>query len=236
MTSSIPENLAKVRQQIAHFEQKYARIDTPVQLIAVSKTHPASMVKEAVEAGQHHFGENYLQEALEKIYQLSEQDITWHFIGPIQSNKTRDIAAHCQWVHSVDRLKIARRLSKQRPAELLPLNVLLQVNIDDECSKSGVAVEELPQLAADVSEFPNLVLAGLMAIPAPTTDHDRQRQAYSKLRDARDQLLAAGFTDCVELSMGMSNDFEAAIAEGATMIRIGTNIFGPREGRLQNRK
>ena len=229
MPSSIPENLEKVRYRIAQFEQKYGRTEGEVQLIAVSKTHGPDKVREAWNAGQARFGENYLQEALAKQEALADLDITWHFIGPIQSNKTRAIAGHFHWVHSVDRLKIARRLDEQRPPSSPPFNILLQVNISAEDTKSGVALAELPALAAGIRELPRVVLAGLMAIPAPTDIIEEQRAAFRRLREARDILLAQGHERCLHLSMGMSHDFEAAIAEGATMVRIGTDIFGTRD-------
>ncbi|MBT5485506.1 MAG: YggS family pyridoxal phosphate-dependent enzyme [Gammaproteobacteria bacterium] len=228
MTLSIPENLEKVRQLISLYQEMYARNDTPVQLIAVSKTHDADAVKTAFQAGQMQFGENYLQEALEKIETLKALPLVWHFIGPIQSNKTRAIAESFYWVHSVDRLKIAQRLNDQRPESLPPLNILLQVNINEEDSKSGVTLDTLETLASEVNALPRLKLSGLMAIPTATNDSALQRQNFHSLRVARDKLVLAGFTSCTHLSMGMSNDFEAAIAEGATMIRIGTDIFGPR--------
>ncbi|MBT6042143.1 MAG: YggS family pyridoxal phosphate-dependent enzyme [Gammaproteobacteria bacterium] len=228
MTLSIPENLEKVRQLISLYQEMYARNDTPVQLIAVSKTHDADAVKTAFQAGQMQFGENYLQEALEKIETLKALPLVWHFIGPIQSNKTRAIAESFHWVHSVDRLKIAQRLNDQRPESLPPLNILLQVNINEEDSKSGVTLDTLETLASEVNALPRLKLSGLMAIPTATNDSALQRQNFHSLRVARDKLVLAGFTSCTHLSMGMSNDFEAAIAEGATMIRIGTDIFGPR--------
>jgi len=231
MSLSIPENLEKVRHLISLYEGKYERSDKAVQLIAVSKTHGADKVKTAFQAGQQHFGENYLQEALDKINVLKDLPLHWHFIGPIQSNKTRAIAESFQWVHSVDRLKIAQRLNDQRPAVLPPLNIMLQVNISDEDSKAGVSVDELEALASAVEALPNLVLSGLMAIPAVSNDVGTQRDNFRRLREARDNLLVRGLDQCQHLSMGMSNDFEAAIAEGATMIRIGTDIFGPREAR-----
>ncbi len=228
MPPSIPKNLEKVRLRIVQFEQKYRRPEGGVSLIAVSKTHGAEKVCEAWNAGQIAFAENYLQEALAKQRAVAKLSITWHFIGPIQSNKTRDIAEHFHWVHSVDRLKIARRLSEQRPTSLPPLNILLQVNISEENSKSGVNIHELDEMANAVAGLPHLVLSGLMAIPAPTDDVTEQRDAFRRLRNARDNLLANGHEECRHLSMGMSHDYEAAIAEGATMIRIGTDIFGPR--------
>jgi len=228
MTQSISERLILLHQRIAASEREYARVTGAVQLLAVSKTQAADKVREAVAAGQRVFAENYLQEALEKMQALADEALTWHFIGPIQSNKTRQIAAHFHWVHTIDRLKIARRLSEQRPADLPPLHVLLQVNLSQESSKAGVALDELPALAASVNALPGLRLRGLMAIPAPETGFIAQRAVFRQLARARDALVEAGFADCTELSMGMSQDFEAAIAEGATMIRIGTDIFGPR--------
>ena len=197
-----------------------------ITLVAVSKTRPAQDIATLAGLGQQHFGENYLQEALDKITALGDLGLTWHFIGPIQSNKTRDIASHFHWVHSVDRLKIARRLSDQRPAHLPPLNVCLQVNIDDEDSKSGVPASQVVQLAEDVHALPGLCLRGLMAIPrADSSDNNRaafQRLAMT-LSSLRNTIPALDV-----LSMGMSNDFGEAIAAGATHIRIGTALFGPR--------
>ena len=188
-----------------------------MQLLAVSKTQPLEKVQQAIAAGQLVFAENYLQEALDKMQALDNPDLTWHFIGPIQSNKTRQIASHFSWVHSVDRLKIAERLSEQRPAELPPLNILLQVNLSEEASKSGVSLQDLPALAKAVQALPRLRLCGLMAIPAPETDFARQRAMFRQLAQARDALREAGFSACTELSMGMSGDFEAAIAEGTQL-------------------
>lgn len=228
---AIPAALAAVRARIEKSEQEYARLPGSVQLLAVSKTHAADAVQRACDAGQHHFGENYLQEALEKMEQLST-DLVWHFIGPIQSNKTRPLAERFDWVHTVDREKIARRLDEQRPADKAPLNVLLQVNVSGEASKAGVSLAGLPALAAVVTSLPRLRLRGLMTIPAPTDDVAEQRAAFRQLAKARDALVAAGYGTCTELSMGMSQDMEAAIAEGATMVRVGTDIFGsrPRKG------
>lgn len=224
---AIPAALAAVRARIEKSEREYARVPGSVQLLAVSKTHAAAAVQRARDAGQHHFGENYLQEALGKMEQLST-DLVWHFIGPIQSNKTRPLAERFDWVHTVDREKIARRLDEQRPADKPPLNVLLQMNVSGETSKSGVSLAGLPALAAVVASLPRLRLRGLMAIPAPTDDVAGQRAAFRQLAEARDALVAAGHTTCTELSMGMSQDMEAAIAEGATMVRVGTDIFGAR--------
>jgi pyridoxal phosphate enzyme (YggS family) len=220
--------LAAVQQRITASEQKYARAPGSVQLLAVSKTQGAERIREAFQQGQRRFAENYLQEALTKLEQLQDLAIEWHFIGPIQSNKTRDLAEHFDWIHTVDRLKIAERLSNQRPAGKTPLNVLIQLNISEEDSKSGASLAELPALAAAIARLPHLLLRGLMAIPAPSADFATQRQVFHRLARARDALVQAGHTRCQELSMGMSADYEAAIAEGATFVRIGTDIFGAR--------
>jgi pyridoxal phosphate enzyme (YggS family) len=228
MSNAIAAALDAVRLRIAESERKYARVPGSVQLLAVSKTHGADRVRAAHAHSQHLFAENYLQEALDKIHALADLDLVWHFIGPIQSNKTGPLAEHFDWVHTVDREKIASRLNEQRPAAQAPLKVLLQVNVSGEASKSGVALADLPILAARVATLPRLQLRGLMAIPAPEPDFDRQRQAFRLLAEARSQLQQLGHKDCTELSMGMSQDLEAAIAEGATMVRVGTDIFGPR--------
>jgi PLP dependent protein len=227
-TGNLQAALASVKQRIAEFEQKYAREPGSVQLLAVSKTQPAARVGAVYELGQHCFAENYLQEALAKMAALSDCAIDWHFIGPIQSNKTRDLATHFDWVHSVDRLKIAQRLNEQRPGQRGPLKVLIQVNLSEEHSKSGVALNEVGALATAIAQLPQLQLSGLMAIPAPSSDVTAQRQVFRRLAQARAELQAEGHRQCRELSMGMSSDFEAAIAEGATMVRIGTDIFGAR--------
>lgn len=229
----IDDKLAKVTARIHQAAIAAGRDPQTVQLIAVSKTQPAAAVAEAYVWGQRAFGENYLQEALDKqaalqtLPNVEPHSIEWHFIGPIQSNKTRPIAAHFSWVHSVDRLKIAQRLSEQRPHELPPLSICVQVNIDDETTKSGVALVDLPELAAAIRPLPRLQLRGLMAIPAATNNPAQQRAAFAKLRNALNALNEQGFAlDC--LSMGMSGDMEAAIAEGATFVRVGTDIFGAR--------
>ena len=198
-----------------------------VTLVAVSKTHPAAMLREAYSVGLTHFGESYLQEALDKIAQLADLAITWHFIGPIQSNKTRPIAENFAWVHGVDRLKIAQRLAESRPASLPPLNVCLQVNVSGEASKAGCTPDELLGLAQALMLLPNLKLRGLMAIPEPTADINKQRQQCCLLRQLRDTLNQQGLA-LDTLSMGMSDDFASAIMEGSTMVRIGTAIFGQR--------
>ncbi|OED46530.1 YggS family pyridoxal phosphate enzyme [Endozoicomonas sp. (ex Bugula neritina AB1)] len=200
-----------------------------VKLLAVSKTKPAELVRQAREFGQRDFGENYLQEALEKISELSDIDgLIWHFIGPIQSNKTRDIASHFQWVHSVDRLKVAKRLSDQRPEGLLPLNICLQVNISGEDSKSGVNLDELLGLAKSISQLPNVKLRGLMAIPAPAVDPEQQKVPLRAMKKAFENINSELNLGLDTLSMGMTNDLEAAIKEGSTMVRIGTALFGER--------
>ena len=227
MSQSIAFNIAKVRQRIREAEEKFGRPPGCVTLIAVSKTRPAAMIREAAAAGVQDIGESYLQEALEKLAELGDLPVTWHFIGPIQSNKTRPIAEHFDWVHSVDRLKIARRLSDQRPPQLPPLQVCLQVNISGESSKSGLTLEELPEVAAAVVTLPRLQLRGLMAVPRAGEDEAAQRAAFRMLADAAGRLQdIAPALDT--LSMGMSGDMEAAIAEGATQVRIGSAIFGRR--------
>lgn len=223
--STIAENIAKVGERIRAAAQASGRDLDHIGLLAVSKTKPAAAVREAYAAGIRDFGENYLQEALEKQAELSELPLIWHFIGPIQSNKTKPIAEHFAWVHSVDRLKIAQRLSEQRPSNLPPLNICLQVNVSAEDSKSGCAPTELAALAEAVSQLPNLRLRGLMAIPEPTDDVAAQRAAFARLRELRDGLPLPLDT----LSMGMSHDLDAAIAEGATWVRIGTALFGARD-------
>lgn len=223
--STIAENIAKVGARIREAAQASQRNLQDIGLLAVSKTKPADAVREAHAAGLRDFGENYLQEALEKQAALSDLPLIWHFIGPIQSNKTRPIAEHFDWVHSVDRLKIAQRLSDQRPAHLPALNICLQVNVSLEASKSGCSPEELPELARAISALPNLRLRGLMAIPEATDDIAAQHAAFARLRQLRDDLALNLDT----LSMGMSHDLEAAIAEGATWVRIGTALFGARD-------
>jgi pyridoxal phosphate enzyme (YggS family) len=229
--STIAHKLQAVDATIYAASKAAGRDPTQVKLLAVSKTFPAEAVLEAVAAGQHAFGENYLQEALDKIAAvaaaLPSEQVEWHFIGPIQSNKTRPIAASFAWVHTVERLKIAQRLSEQRPAGLPPLNVCLQVNISGEASKSGATPEELPELARQVALLPNLKLRGLMAIPEPETDVAKQRAAFARVRALADQLRAGGI-ELDTLSMGMSADMAAAIAEGATIVRVGSAIFGAR--------
>lgn len=226
MTPTLSERLHAVQERIHAAERAAGRPPGSVGLIAVSKTQPAAAIRAAVQAGQRDFGENYLQEALAKQTELADcPAIRWHFIGPIQSNKTRPIATHFDWVHSVDRLKVAERLSEQRPSQKPALNICLQVNISHEDSKSGINLAELPELARAVAALPRLRLRGLMAIPAPTADPASQRQAFRTLRLALENLDLPGLDT---LSMGMSDDLEAAILEGATLVRVGTAVFGPR--------
>lgn len=227
MQNPIAHNITQLFARISSAEKKFKRIPGIVQLVAVSKTRTANDIRKAVAAGVQHVGENYLQEALAKKADLQDLSICWHFIGPIQSNKTAEIAAHFDWVHSLDRSKIAQRLSDQRPAALAPLNVCLQVNISDEASKSGVALDALEELAAKVAALPHLHLRGLMTIPSPDATEAQLRTDYARMRQALDLLNTQGF-ELDTLSMGMSDDLECAIAEGATFVRIGTAIFGPR--------
>lgn len=225
--TTISDNLQAVKSRVKSAVQAAGRPDGAVHLLAVSKTWPAADVRAAWAAGQHAFGENYVQEAVMKITALDDLDLEWHFIGPLQSNKTRDVAEHFAWVHSVDRLKIAERLSAQRPADLPPLQVCIQVNVSGEESKSGLAPEELDALAQAVARLPHLRLRGLMAIPEPSDAPALLRRRFARLRELRDGLNAKGMNLDV-LSMGMSDDLEIAIAEGATIVRVGTAIFGAR--------
>jgi PLP dependent protein len=227
--ATIPEKLQQVRARIDDACVAAQRHVQSVTLLAVSKTFDAAAVREAFNAGQRRFGENYVQEALDKIEALSElrSQIEWHLIGPLQSNKTRVVAEAFDWVHSVDRLKIAQRLSEQRPAHMPPLQVCLQVNISGEASKSGLAPEEVPDVAQAVSRLPRVVLRGLMAIPEPEGDFAAQRAPHRRLRELLEALRRDGLA-LDTLSMGMSADLEAAIAEGATIVRVGTAIFGAR--------
>ncbi len=224
----LSDNISKLLQRVRLAAEKSQRHSSDIVVLAVSKSRPAEEIRAAFAEGLEQFGESYLQEAVEKIESLRDLPITWHFIGPIQSNKTRLIATHFDWVHSVDRGKVAKRLSDQRPEGLSPLQVCLQVNISGEITKSGVALADLPALASEVASLPRLQLRGLMAIPAPTDDERLQRQSFAALRRAMESLreVAPGMDT---LSMGMSDDLEAAIAEGSTLIRVGTALFGPRQ-------
>jgi len=219
--------LRAVRGRIARAAAEAGRDSADIRLLAVSKTFDAAAVRDMAACGQREFGENYLQEALEKQAQLRDVPLVWHFIGPIQSNKTRPIAESFSWVHSVDRLKVAERLSAQRPAGLPPLQVCIEVNVSGEASKGGVSAAELPALAAAVAALPNLQLRGLMAIPAPAPQVTTQRAAFRQVRELFDALRARGY-GLDTLSMGMSGDLEAAILEGATIVRVGTALFGER--------
>ncbi|WP_409524092.1 YggS family pyridoxal phosphate-dependent enzyme [Nitrincola sp. MINF-07-Sa-05] len=227
MMSIIAEKVSEVRQEISRCEQLAVREPGSVTLLAVSKTRKSVELREAYDAGQRLFGENYLQEAQQKMQELSDLPLEWHFIGPIQSNKTRPIAEAFDWVHSVDRLKIAQRLSEQRPADKDDLNICLQVNISHEANKSGCSEVEASALAEQIASLPHLCLRGLMAIPEATDDPAEQRQAFARMRELFEKIRERVPT-LDTLSMGMSGDLEAAIMEGSTMVRIGTALFGPR--------
>lgn len=224
----ISANLQAVRERIRQAAASAGRNAEGIDLLAVSKTMPAEAVAEAAAAGQRAFGENYVQEGVDKARQLAGLGLEWHFIGPLQSNKTRPVAETFAWVHSIDRLKLAERLSAQRPAGLAPLNVCVQVNVSGEDTKSGCTLEEAPALCRAVAALPNLRLRGLMAIPAPADEPAAQRAPLARLRQLLEQLNREGLA-LDTLSMGMSHDLEAAVQEGATMVRIGTAIFGERK-------
>ncbi len=227
--TSIEHNLQQVRERIATAAARCGRAPEEITLLAVSKTKPASAVAEAIAAGQQAFGENYVQEGVEKVAELAAHpDLQWHFIGPLQSNKSRLVAENFAWCHTVDRERIAQRLNDQRPAALPPLNVLIQVNISDENSKSGIMLEAIPALAAQIAALPRLRLRGLMAIPAPESDYDRQFAICQQMADAFNAL-KQDYPDVDTLSLGMSDDMDAAIAAGSTMVRIGTAVFGARD-------
>ncbi len=225
-TASVNEALPRVLQRIRDAERRYERPLNSVQLLAVSKQQPVSAIRAAYALGQRRFGENYVQEALDKLTRLADLDCEWHFIGPLQSNKSRQVAQHFAWLHTLDRLKLAQRLSDQR-GDQPPLNVCLQVNISAESTKAGVAPEALPELAHAVHGLPNLRLRGLMALPAPAAQMQAQRKPFAALRALLLDLQQAGLP-CDTLSMGMTADLEAAIAEGATIVRVGTAVFGAR--------
>ncbi|WGE62457.1 YggS family pyridoxal phosphate-dependent enzyme [Actinobacillus equuli subsp. haemolyticus] len=224
---SISQNLSQINQQIQQISQQFNR--TNVRLLAVSKTKPVEAIEEAISAGQTAFGENYVQEGVEKIAYFAQQsNLEWHFIGPLQSNKTRLVAENFDWIQTVDRLKIAERLNAQRPENKAPLNVLIQINISDEASKSGIQPEEVDELAKAISQLPNLRLRGLMAIPKPESEAEQQKIALRKMQQLFDRLQAE-FEGIDTLSMGMSDDMQSAIECGSTMVRIGTAIFGARD-------
>ena len=234
----IKKNIAAVTARINTAMADAGRDENSLQLLAVSKTRSVEHIQQAFSKGLNAFGENYLQEAVTKIQALEPLAVEWHFIGPMQSNKTKPVAENFSWVHAVDRLKIAKRLNDQRPAHLDPLNICLQINIDNELSKSGVAPNEAVNLALAVSELPNLRLRGLMAIPMSRQDIDSQRQPFRALRMLKDTINTQldNFQKLDTLSMGMSGDIEAAILEGATILRVGTDIFGPRTDPVDNKE
>lgn len=228
--TEIKKRFHAIKDNIRLIEQESGRTPGSVTLLAVSKTWPAEKLRLVAEEGQQCFGENYLQEALEKMDALADLDLEWHFIGPIQSNKTRDIAARFDWAQSVDRLKIARRLNQQRPDSLPPLNVCIQVNIDEEDTKSGVTADKVLPLAEAISELDRLTLRGLMVIPARHSEESAQRDSFKRAQDLFNSLQQR-FKGIDTLSMGMTGDLNAAIAEGSTMVRIGTALFGQRDTR-----
>ncbi|MBL4647858.1 MAG: YggS family pyridoxal phosphate-dependent enzyme [Gammaproteobacteria bacterium] len=224
---TIAQNLQHVCKRIADTAQRCHRSAHTVNLLAVSKTRSIDDIVHAINAGQTRFGENQLQEAITKINALQDYHLEWHFIGHIQSNKTREIAHYFTWVHSIDRYKIAKRLNEQRPAHMPPLNICLQINLDEEATKSGITIDELPPLIIKIQSLTHLHLRGLMAIPAKQQDYHAQQNTFAKLRRAFVELQQQGFP-LDTLSMGMSHDLEAAIEQGATIVRIGTDIFGER--------
>ncbi|AJI93688.1 hypothetical protein BD65_1311 [Yersinia ruckeri] len=227
--STIQQNLQDVRDRIATIAKNCERSPEEITLLAVSKTKPVAAIEEAIAAGQRAFGENYVQEGVDKIhYFAGNTELEWHFIGPLQSNKSRLVAENFAWCHTVDRLKIATRLSEQRPAEMPALNILIQVNISDEQSKSGIKLAELPELAANIHDLPHLRLRGLMAIPAPESHFDRQLAVFQQMSQAF-LALKKHYPQMDTLSMGMTDDMAAAIGAGSTLVRIGTAIFGARD-------
>lgn len=226
---TIQTNISDVKARIEQAAIECGRAAQDITLLAVSKTKPCDAISQAIDAGQRQFGENYVQEGVEKIQFFSgNPDLVWHFIGPLQSNKSRLVAEHFDWFHTLDRAKIAQRLNDQRPSDKAPLNVLIQINISDENSKSGIQLAELAPLALQVSQMPNLILRGLMTIPAPETDYQRQCDVFRKMEQAYQQLQAQ-YASVDTLSMGMSDDMAAAIHCGSTLVRIGTAIFGARD-------
>lgn len=226
--SIVSQNLNIIRQHITLAEQQNQREPGSVKLLAVTKTQAVSAIKEAINEGQMYFAENYLQEALPKIAALKNEELEWHFIGPIQSNKTKGITEHFHWVHSVDRIKIAERLNNQRPNYLPKLQVCIEVNVDEDPAKSGVKLHDLPKFAHEINQFPHLQLRGLMTILSQYTDAQRMVESYTRLRNVYEKLQQQGL-QLDTLSMGMSADYEIAIACGSTCVRIGTAIFGERK-------
>ena len=231
--NDVTRRIVAIHHLIIAAEMDFDRSKSSVQLLAVSKKQPLTKIRQAYAAGVRHFAENFVQEALEKIGNLEDADLVWHFIGAIQANKTQKIAENFSWVHTVCREKIAKRLSEQRPSNKPPLNICIQVNISEQKNKSGIALGELPDLAKSIKDLPNLRLRGLMCIPAQQDDFTQQRQPFAKLRQAFVALNHQGFA-LDALSMGMTNDLRAAIAEGATIVRVGTGIFGVRGGGKAN--
>lgn len=228
----IKDNLTSIHQQIQTACQKAGRPQSAVKLLAVSKTKPVEDIQSAIDAGQHAFGENYVQEGIEKIQYFADKhpELEWHFIGPLQSNKTRLVAEHFDWMQTIDRAKIADRLNEQRPRHKAPLNVLIQINISDESSKSGIPPQEMLMLAKHIENLPHLCLRGLMAIPAPTDNLAEQEKAFNEMQALFEELKAACPNQQIDtLSMGMTDDMETAITCGTTMVRIGTAIFGKRD-------
>ena len=219
----------RLTERLRQAESRYGRAEGSVSLVAVSKTYPADHVRMVATQGQRDFGENQIQDAMTKIPVLEDVGCSWHFIGPIQSNKCRDVAFHFDWVHSIDRTKIAKRLSDLRPADSEPINIFIQVNLQNESTKSGVLPDELGVLVNDVKNLPNLKLRGLMAIPVPEAIFNRQRATFAELRELLEATNQNCRTNMNCLSMGMTDDLEAAVAEGATHVRVGTAIFGPRQ-------
>jgi PLP dependent protein len=228
---SISNHVTAVQKRVAEAAQRNGRVRDSIRLVGASKTQSAETIRAAVSCGITEFGENYLNDALPKIDALRDLSLQWHFIGAIQSNKTRDIARHFQWVQTLDRAKIAQRLSDQRPEDADALDVLIQVNIDDEPQKAGIAPDALAEFAPHVLKLPRIRLRGLMSIPRPEVDPEVQRTAFRRMRELFERAKPVGATHWDTLSMGMTQDFETAIAEGATMIRIGTALFGPRGAR-----
>jgi len=226
--TKIRDKLQIIGAEIKKTAQQYQREVDDIQLLAVSKRHSVEDIRIAYDSGQTSFGENYVQELIEKAQTLVDLDISWHFIGPLQSNKTKQIAEVASWVHTIDRFKIAKRLNDQRPKNLAPLSVCIQINISGETSKSGVAADDVEALASQIAKLPHLRLRGLMVIPAPSNNFEEQRAVFAKVSKIKDQLNQQGYK-LDTLSMGMSGDMEAAIAEGATIVRIGTAIFGLRD-------
>lgn len=227
---TIQENITAVQKRLQQAASDAGRNPAEIQLLAVSKTRNIAQISQAITAGVFCFGENYLQEAMDKIDQLDDSRLDWHFIGPLQSNKTRQAAENFAWVHTVDRVKIAQRLSAQRPDDMPALNICIQINIDNEASKSGFNQDQAVEVAATIAQLPKLKLRGLMAIPKPRTVYKEQRQAFAQLRVLMEQINST-LDNCHKLdtlSMGMSADLEAAVAEGATLVRVGTDIFGAR--------